>query len=96
MKKLQTSKVFLALITTAAVGATAVYLYLLCKTERDLSDYTTVVCSMRGAWAAYTGFYQWKAKCENRAKYAQQFINKLAGKYGIDAIAPIVQSIIED
>lgn len=96
MKNFQTSKVFLAFITMTAVGATAVYLYLLCQTERELSDYTTVVCSIWAAWATYCGFYQWKAKCENRAKYAQQFINKMADKYGIDAISPIVQSIIQD
>lgn len=96
MKKIQTSKLYLTLITAAAIGISAIYLWLVCFTERELSDFTTVVCSIWAAWAAYGGFYQWKAKCENRAKYAQQFIGEMADKYGIDAIVPIVQSIIED
>ena len=34
-----------------------------------------------GAWG---GFYFWKAKNENRAKYAQRFLNRFADKYGAD------------
>ena len=32
-----------------------------------------------GAWG---GFYFWKAKNENRAKYAQRFLKQFADKYG--------------
>lgn len=96
MKKLQTSKVFLSLITLACCFVTGVYLWTMCKTERDMADFTTMLCSMWAAWAAYGGFYQWKSKCENRAKYAQKFIDSMADKYGIEAIAPIAQSIIQD
>ena len=34
-----------------------------------------------GAWG---GFYYWKSKNENRAKYAQRFLNKFADKCGAD------------
>lgn len=96
MKKIETSKVFLLLMTLACCFVTSIYLWTMCGTERDMSDFTTLVCSMWAAWATYGGFYQWKSKCENRAKYAQKFIDSLADKYGIDAIAPIAQSVIQD
>lgn len=46
-----------------------------------------------GAWG---GFYLWKAKNENRAKYAQKFIRVIADRYGIDAAIQISQIVLKD
>lgn len=46
-----------------------------------------------GAWG---GFYYWKSKNENRAKYAQKFVKSLADKYGIDAVCRICELILKD
>lgn len=46
-----------------------------------------------GAWG---GFYYWKSKNENRAKYAQQFIEKLADEYGIDAAIHVSEIVLRD
>ena len=46
-----------------------------------------------GAWG---GFYYWKSKNENRAKYAQKFVLDFADKYGIDAAIKIAEVVLKD
>lgn len=46
--------------------------------------------------AAATGFYYWKAKNDNRAKYAQRFIKKFAEEYGIDAALRLSEVVLKD
>lgn len=45
---------------------------------------------------AAAGFYYWKSKNENRAKYAQRFVHKYAHDYGIDAAARIAEIVLKD
>ena len=61
------------------------------------SDGLQVVAPL--AWAEVTAmnaFYIWKAKNENRAKYAQIFIEKLADKYGAEAAALFADTVLKD
>lgn len=46
-----------------------------------------------GAWG---GFYYWKSKNENRAKYAQKFIRMFAKEYGVDAAIHISDIVLKD
>ena len=46
-----------------------------------------------GAWG---GFYYWKSKNENRAKYAQKFIRLLAKEYGIDSALRAAELVLKD
>ena len=46
-----------------------------------------------GAWG---GFYLWKSKNENRAKYAQKFIRLVADRYGVDAAIRIAEVVLKD
>lgn len=46
-----------------------------------------------GTWG---GFYLWKAKNENRAKYAQKFVEEIADTYGIEASIQIAQVVLKD
>lgn len=46
-----------------------------------------------GAWG---GFYFWKSKNENRAKYAQRFVKLFAEKYGIDAAIRVAEIVLKD
>ena len=51
------------------------------------------------AWAEVTalnGLYVWKAKNENRAKYAQRFLSEIAEKYGIESAALIAETVLKD
>ena len=43
-----------------------------------------------------TGFYFWKSKNENRAKYAQEFMDRYAKEYGVDAAASIASIVLKD
>ena len=56
-----------------------------------------VVCGLCwGETGVYTGFYAYKSKAENKLKITQGFLADTADKYGIDAITPILQSIIQE
>ena len=46
-----------------------------------------------GAWG---GFYYWKSKNENRAKYAQKFVKLFAEKYGVDAAIRLSEVVLKD
>ena len=46
-----------------------------------------------GAWG---GFYLWKSKNENRAKYAQRFITRFADKYGADTALRAAEIVLKD
>lgn len=51
------------------------------------------------SWAetgAATGFYYWKSKNDNRAKYAQRFVKKFAADHGIDAALRIAEVVLKD
>lgn len=46
-----------------------------------------------GTWG---GFYLWKSKNENRAKYAQRFLNRFADKYGADTALRAAEIVLKD
>ncbi len=49
-----------------------------------------------GMLATAFGLYEWKAKNENRAKYAQKFMDKWAKDYGPEAAARIAEIVLKD
>lgn len=51
------------------------------------------------SWAelgAATGFYFWKAKNENRAKYAQQFLREIAKEWDAETAIRIAEIVLKD
>lgn len=60
----------------------------------------SAVCVLAGASfvtdGAWGGFYLWKSKNENRAKYAQKFIRLVADKYGVDAAIQMANVVLKD
>jgi len=96
MKKLSTMKrwgvlsyglsIFLVLITLAGVFFT----------DKDMSVLGTLTGLSFGETATFTAAYAFKEKSANRMKMAFGFIEKLGDKYGIEAITPILQSVIQD
>ena len=46
-----------------------------------------------GTWG---GFYLWKSKNENRAKYAQHFLTRFADKYGADVALRAAEIVLRD
>ena len=64
--------------------------------ERDM----TALAGMAGASVLTNGagdaFYFWKSKNENRAKYAQRFVERFADQHGIDAAIRIAEVVLKD
>ena len=51
------------------------------------------------AWAetgAATGFYFWKAKNENRAKYAQQFLREITKEWNEETAIRMAEIVLKD
>lgn len=83
----------------------AIILIIIVVTTTFMQLDNTNLVIVAGAWitecAAYSGFYLWKAKNENRSKYAQRFIQKdyvkdLIKEYGADSAIRILETILKD
>ena len=68
-------------------------LIIACAAGADLTEITLAVIAEA---TASSGFYLWKAKNENRAKYAQKYMDKWAEKYGPEAAARIAEIVLKD
>nr|DAF67461.1 MAG TPA: hypothetical protein [Caudoviricetes sp.] len=64
--------------------------------ESDKSSAAAVLCAWIAECGAATGFYFWKAKNENRSKYALKFVEKLADRYGIESTSRILETVLKD
>ena len=62
----------------------------------DKTAAATVLCGWIVECGGATAFYFWKAKNENRSKYALKFVRELADKYGLDATARNIESVLKD
>ena len=74
-------------------GIACVVLTILCAFGLPLVEITLAVIAET---TASSGFYLWKAKNENRAKYAQKYMDKWAEKYGPEAAARITEIVLKD
>lgn len=43
-----------------------------------------------------TGYYYWKSKNENRAKYAQKFLREIAKEWGADTAIRMAEIVLKD
>lgn len=43
-----------------------------------------------------TGYYYWKSKNENRAKYAQKFLREIAKEWGADTAVRMAEIVLKD
>lgn len=90
VKRRSYTKRLLGFFATVAVILTAATLFLAFRHEPDynaLSAMESLTIAWLGGTSVFTGFYCWKSKNENRAKYGQLFIRELAEKHGIEAAA---------
>lgn len=92
LKKISFSKVLMAillLINAIVIGFTIFMVYRL----SDTSPLLYLIPSVAAELSAATAFYYWKAKAENKAKYAQRYIAELAQAYGIEHVERICEII---
>ncbi|PWL40668.1 MAG: hypothetical protein DBY43_06665 [Clostridiaceae bacterium] len=95
-KKVSASKKGLIVIFASAILTTIAIVVLTVQGTSDLSTLGEVCVALWTAAGAYSAFYLWKSKVENKCKYSQQFLDQMAEKYGIENIIPLLQSILED
>lgn len=67
----------------------------------SVSSYNTDILSvaMSLSWAetgTATGYYYWKAKNENRAKYAQKFLRECANEWGVETAMRISEIVLKE
>ena len=96
MKKLSTNKVGLILSWLSSWLLSVIAIIGIFFTERDMTLMVTICGFSWAETGVYDAFYNWKSKCENRSKYAQHWVEKMADKYGIESIVSIIQSIVQD
>ena len=65
-------------------------------TEHDVTALAALAGTSFVVDGTWGGFYLWKSKNENRAKYAQRFLNKFADKYGADAALRAAEIVLKD
>ena len=61
-----------------------------------VSDIATITTLAWGEVAVANGFYYWKARSENRSKYAMQLVRDLADTYGIDAVVGLAGIVLQE
>lgn len=62
----------------------------------DMTCITTLAGLAWGELTAAHSFYFWKAKNENRAKYAMKLIKDLADEHGMEAVIGLAQVILQE
>ena len=62
----------------------------------DTTPLYWVISTLAAEVSVYSAFYLWKSKNENRAKYAQMYVNEIADKYGIDIAIRIAEVVLRD
>ena len=65
-------------------------------TDHDVTPVAALAGTSILADGTVSGFYCWKSKNENRAKYAQKFMRQFADKYGVDAAVNIANTVLKD
>ena len=95
-KKMSTSKIGLYLTIVVSVMLSVVFILLKIYTDKDLSDLANICQASFGVVGAYSAFYLWKSKTENRFKYSQMWYDQMAEKYGVENIGSALDKILGD
>ena len=80
-------------VTVSLITATVV---INIATEHDV----TALAALAGTYfvvdGTWGGFYLWKSKNENRAKYAQKFVRLFAKEYGVENAIRLAEIVLKD
>ena len=97
-KNLTTMKKWGVISWATVIILTITLIVLTCthSSDMDLSYLSQITMAGWGELAVYNGCYCYKEKAANKQKIAYDFINKLADKYGFEAVSSLVQSVISE
>lgn len=92
---MQTSKLILLVDFLIAILLTGIVIHGAYKGV-DMSYVATISGLWDAQLAVAIGFYYWKAKNENRSKYAMSLVRDLAKKYGIENVIHLAEIVLKD
>lgn len=95
-KEMEFSKKMLLLHSFLTVTLILVSILLTVFTDRDVSAIAVLAGTSFVVDGTWGGFYLWKSKNENRAKYAQQFVELFANEHGVDSAIRIAEIVLKD
>lgn len=95
-RKIPTMKRWGIISWVATIALSAILVCGIFCTDRDMSYLVPVVSLAWGEIATYHAVYSYKEKAANKLKISYDFIEKMADKYGIDSVTPVLQCIISD
>lgn len=90
------SKKMLVLHSTITVMLIIAVVVINVATERDVTTLAALAGTSFVVDGTWGGFYLWKSKNENRAKYAQKFVRLFAKEYGVDAAIRLAEVVLKD
>lgn len=88
-----TKKYFLCLV--AIEFFVILYLCVMVFLTMDTTPLSWAISAIGAELSIYSGFYCWKARSENRAKYAQLYVAEIADKYGIEMAIKIAELVLK-
>ena len=89
------SKWLIAVQIAVTIGLSCMT-FLLALLGRDASSMSVVAAASFVGDCFASAFYFWKAKNENRSKYAMKYVDKIGREYGIDAACQIAAVVLKD
>ena len=94
-RKPEFSKVIFA-CAAALTAVVTIFTFAAVWKTGDLSPLAYLIPAVFGELATATGFYYWKARNENRAKYTQEFVKSFAETYGIEAAIQLAETVLKE
>lgn len=95
-KKMETSKKLAYLSDASAIILSVAVAYGCLCTDKDMNSLAIVAGAAWVECGAANAFYYWKAKNENRSKYAIRLVKDLADKYGIENVTHLTEIVLKD
>ena len=90
------SKRMLVLHTVLTVMLVVATVIINAVTEHDVTALAALAGTSFVVDGTWGGFYFWKSKNENRAKYAQKFVRLFAREYGVDSAIRLAEVVLKD
>lgn len=94
-KKIPFTKVIMAAMILTNVAVVAFICLMMWRTN-DLSPAPYLAMGEGGAMITWLGSYAWKEKNANRSKYAMEFVDKIADRYGPDVAVRVAEVVLKD
>lgn len=86
----------LLMMECAASGLLVIAVVILALRGGDIAILSGLTGASILANGTVSGFYLWKSKVENRAKYAEKFALEFAEKYGFESALQITETVLRE